>query len=133
MFDKAGKNMNIGRRCRLSNHISIGNNSGLGDRNYVSGTLVIGDSVMIAPECVFLGLNHVFDEETLEDKGCESKPIIICDHVWICYGVKILSGVTVGEYSIVGAGSVVTKDVEPYTVVGGVPAKLIRRRRDNNV
>ena len=84
------------------------------------GALVIGDSVMIAPECVFLGLAHVFDEETLQNQGLESKPIIIGNHVWIGYGTTKLCGVKVGEYSIVAARAVVTKDVEPYSIVGGV-------------
>lgn len=129
IFDKAGNNLNVGRKCRLSNHISMGDCSSLGDRAYVSGELMIGSHVMIAPECAFLGLNHVFDEITLENKGAESKPIIIKDYAWIGYGCKILSGVTIGEYAIVGAGAVVTKDVEPYMVVGGVPAKNIKSRK----
>ena len=129
LFDHAGKGMNIGRKCRLSNHVSLGDHSSIGDGGYVSGTLIVGDMVLIAPQCVFLGLDHVFDEETLEHKGSVSRPITIKDHAWIGYGVKILPGVTVGEYSIVGAGAVVTRDVEPYAIVGGVPAKLIRKRR----
>ncbi|GGE55706.1 transferase family hexapeptide repeat protein [Pedobacter psychrotolerans] len=55
-----------------------------------------------------------------------SKPIIICDHVWIGMNCLILKGVTIGEGAIVGAGSVVTKDVEPWTIVGGNPAKKIK-------
>ena len=129
LFDHAGKGMNIGRKCRLSNHVSLGDHSSIGDNSYVSGTLNIGDMVLIAPQCVFLGLDHVFDKNTLEHKGSESKPITVKSHAWIGYGAKILPGVTVGEYSIVGAGAVVTKDVEPYTIVAGVPAKLIRKRR----
>lgn len=55
-------------------------------------------------------------------------PTDVEDHVWIGFRAIILSGVTIGEGSIVGAGAVVTKDVEPYTIVAGVPAKLIRSR-----
>lgn len=129
LFDKPGTRMNIGRKCRFSNHIMIGDRSSIGDYAYITGELVIGDYVLIAPQCVFLGLDHVFDEETLEHKGSESKPIIIKDHAWIGYGAKVLAGITIGEYSIVGAGAVVTKDVDPYSIVGGVPAKLIRKRK----
>ncbi len=69
LFDKCGNEINLGRKCRLSNHISIGDGSGIGDGGYVTGTLVIGDHVMIAPQCVFLGLDHVFDEQTLKHLG----------------------------------------------------------------
>lgn len=130
LFDHAGEGINIGRRCRLSNQISIGDHSSLGDGSYVSGRLTIGNNVMIAPQCVFLGLDHVFDDETLEHKGSQSRPITIEDHVWIGYGVKVLAGVRIKQYSIVGAGAVVTRDVEPYTVVGGIPAKMIKTRRN---
>ena len=129
LFDSAGKKLNIGRKCRLSNHISMGDLSGLGDESYVSGTLKIGNSVLIAPKCAFLGLEHVFDEETLENIGSESKPIVIGDHAWIGFGSTVLAGVTIGKYAIVGAGAVVTKDVPDYAVVGGVPAKIIKKRR----
>ncbi|MBQ8117278.1 MAG: acyltransferase [Lachnospiraceae bacterium] len=128
LFDECGKRINLGRKCRLSNHIRIGDGSSIGDGGYVSGSLVIGDYVMIAPQCVFLGLNHEFDEQTLEHLGSSNSPITIKDHAWIGYGVKILSGVTIGEYAIVGAGAVVTKDVEDYCVVGGVPARFIKFR-----
>ncbi|MGL4347435.1 MAG: hypothetical protein ACRCR9_05090 [Chitinophagaceae bacterium] len=54
--------------------------------------------------------------------------IIVEDHVWIGYGVKILSGVTIGKGSIVSTGSIVTKDIPPYTIVGGIPARVIKKR-----
>ena len=59
----------------------------------------------------------------------EVDPIVIEDDVWIGARVIILKGVTIGKGSIIGAGSVVTKDVEPYSIVGGNPAKLIRKRK----
>lgn len=59
--------------------------------------------------------------------------IIIDDDVWIGYGAKILSGVHIGQGAIVGAGAVVTKDVEPYAIVAGIPAKEIRKRFNKNM
>jgi acetyltransferase-like isoleucine patch superfamily enzyme len=57
-----------------------------------------------------------------------TKPITIMDNVWVATGAMILPGVTIGEGAVVAAGAVVTKDVEPWTVVGGNPAKVIKRR-----
>lgn len=59
--------------------------------------------------------------------------IIICDDVWVGINVTILSGVTIGQGSIIAAGSVVTNDVEPYSIYGGVPAKLIKKRFDAEI
>ena len=57
-----------------------------------------------------------------------TKPITICDNVWVATGAVVLPGVTIGEGAVVGAGAVVTKDVEPWTVEGGNPARFIKRR-----
>lgn len=70
--------------------------------------------------------NHYFGEKIGEGWG--KGPITVCDDVWIGYGAIILSGVTIGQGAVVAAGSVVTKDVEPYSIVGGNPAKLIKYR-----
>ena len=130
LFDKCGKRPNIGRRIRFSNHVSIGDNSGIGDYAYISGELHIGDGVMIAPKCSFISLEHKFDEnDCTKHIGNINKPIYIEDNVWIAYGVTILAGVHIGKGAIVAAGAVVTKDVKPYTVVGGVPAKFIKDRK----
>ena len=129
LFDYAGKDINLGRKCRLSGHISMGDHSSLGDNCYISGTLIIGNMVLIAPNCAFIGLKHVFDDSTLSHIGAKSNPIKIGNNVWIGYGAIILAGVEIGDYSIIGSGAVVTKNVEPYSIVGGVPAKLIRKRK----
>lgn len=74
---------------------------------------------------------YTFKTECFGEKESESLckgPITVCDDVWIGYGTIILSGVTIGQGAVVGAGSVVTKDVEPYSIVGGNPAKLIKYR-----
>lgn len=108
--------------------------------------LQIGNYVSIAPNvCFILGGNHQIDHITpypLKSrlfnkqffKDSESRgPIIVEDEVWIGNGVTILSGVTIGKSSIIAAGSVVTKDVSPYSIVGGNPAKFIKFRLPENI
>lgn len=129
LFDYCGKEVNIGRRVRCSKNISLGNESSIGDYSYISGEVCIGNHVMIAPRCVFIAMNHRFSSEyPFQEIEGEKKKIVIGDNVWIGYGAMILAGVKVGNGSIIAAGSVVTKDVEPYSVVGGVPARLIKKR-----
>ncbi len=92
----------------------------------------IGDYVMIGPYCLFATVHHgiadwkkpMMFQETVE------KPIVIEDDVWIGANVTVLGGVTIGRGAVVAAGAVVSRDVEPYAIVGGVPAKLIRYRFD---
>lgn len=71
-------------------------------------------------------------QEKLSETLCKG-PIKVCDDVWIGYGATILSGVTIGQGAIIAAGSVVVKDVEPYSVVGGNPAKLIKYRYSTEI
>lgn len=109
--------------------MSLGDYSSIGDDAYISRKVTIGNNVMIAPACAFIAMNHIFSKEyPYQHIGAEEQEIQIGNNVWIGYGAKILAGVKIGECSIVGAGAVVTKNVEPYSVVGGVPAKLIKRR-----
>ena len=92
----------------------------------------IGGHVLIAAHCSIIGENHVFkDLDTLiSDQGVNSHGITIEDNVWIGTRVCILDGVTVGTGSVVAAGAVVTKNVLPFSVVGGVPARLIKMRTE---
>lgn len=88
-----------------------------------AGGIMIDDDVLIAANVQLLSNNH--DLQNRRVITC--KPVHICRRVWIGSGSTILPGVTVGENAVVGAGSVVTHDVEPNTMVAGNPAKLIRR------
>lgn len=89
------------------------------------GGIYIGDGVLIGHNVVLATANHAL--EPSKSRKLNYKPIIIRDNVWIGSNAVILQGVTVGEWAVVAAGAVVTKDVEPYTVVGGIPAKFIRK------
>ena len=127
---KMGKNAYIGRNVRFSRRISMGNNSGIGDGAYFSGEIEIGNNVMMAPNVSFIAMNHVYDDVTIPigEQGRIEEKIIVEDDAWLGYRCVILSGVTIGKGSIVAAGAVVTKDVPEYSVVGGVPAKIIKTR-----
>ncbi|MBR1379391.1 MAG: galactoside O-acetyltransferase [Bacteroidaceae bacterium] len=88
-----------------------------------AGGITIEDDVLVAANAQLISNNH--DPEEHQILTC--KPVVLKRNCWIGDGATILPGVTVGENAIVGAGAVVTKDVEPNTVVGGIPAKLIKR------
>lgn len=137
IFQKCGNNVNVkkGAQFGLGNNIEIGNNSDIGLNAYITGCdsggkLIIGNNVIMAPEVSILTLNHKYNDKSLpiREQGFKSSEVIIEDDVWIGYRVTILTGVKIGKGSVIGAGAVVTNDVDPYTVVGGVPAKFIKRR-----
>lgn len=89
--------------------------------------VIIGDRSQIGPRVMFETVNHGLVYVKGRGRGSHSKKIVIQDEVWIGAGSIITQGVTVGEGAVVAAGSVVTKDVDSYTVVGGVPAKFIKK------
>ena len=115
-----GKNINIEKGVLFSSKCSIGNNSGIGVNCAVHGECFIGDNVMMGPNCVIHTVNHRFDriDIPMNQQGeSETKPVIIGDDVWLGSNVIILPGVKIGSHAIVGAGSVVTKNVPEYAIV----------------
>jgi maltose O-acetyltransferase len=88
--------------------------------------ITIGRDVQMGPHVQLLTPTHPLDPQQRRDKVEAAKPIVIEDNVWIGGGAIILPGITVGENSVVGGGSVVTRDVPPNTVVAGNPARAIR-------
>ena len=89
--------------------------------------VIFGNNVFIGPNCSFYTAEHPIDFET-RNKGLEyAKPIKIGNNVWLGGSVTILSGVIVGNNVVIGAGSVVTKDIPDNCIVAGVPAKVIKR------
>jgi acetyltransferase-like isoleucine patch superfamily enzyme len=108
-----GKNLTIGKRVFI--------NSGCKFQD--QGGITIGDDVLIGHNVVIATLNHSFDPEHRGD--LEPRPVKIGNKVWIGANATILPGVTIGDGAIIAAGAVVTKDVAPRNVVGGVPAKVI--------
>lgn len=89
------------------------------------GGIEIGDNCLIGHNAVLATANHAIDPH--ENRKLNYAPIKICNNVWLGANVTVLQGVTIGEWSVVAAGAVVTKDVAPYTIVGGIPAKFIKK------
>jgi acetyltransferase-like isoleucine patch superfamily enzyme len=110
----------------------MGNNSNIGPYNYIgcSGKITIGDNVMLAPRVSIYAENHVFDNPniTIKAQGVSKMEVVIEDDCWIAANAVILAGVTIGKGSVVAAGSVVNKDVPAFSVVAGVPARVIKSR-----
>ncbi len=137
IFKKCSHTVNVKQNAYfgLGNNIELGFNSdiGMGAKIYgVSGggKLYIGNNVMMAPEVTILTLSHNYHRKDIPiiKQGFNVNQVVINDDVWIGYRAIILPGVTVGKGSVIAAGAVVTKDIEPNTVVGGVPAKFIKYR-----
>ncbi|WP_345031150.1 acyltransferase [Ravibacter arvi] len=110
-------------------HVVIGAHSLIGMSNVVIGPVTIGDNVIMAQHVVVSGLNHNYTDPALpiSRQGVSVKAVVIEDDCWIGANAVITSGVTVGKHSVVAAGSVVTRDVPPFSVVAGNPARPVKR------
>jgi acetyltransferase-like isoleucine patch superfamily enzyme len=110
--------------------ITVGKDCLIGEYSVIRGQggVTIGDRVYTSPFTQIIAVNHVFDdpEKPFIDQGITAEGIIIEDDVWIGAGAIITDGVRIGNGSVIAAGAVVTKDVPPHSVFGGVPAKKIR-------
>ena len=110
--------------------VNIGDNSRVGIGNVIIGPVTIGNNVILAQNIVMSGLNHNYTDVEIPIylQGETVATITIEDDCWIAANTVILAGVTIGKGSVIAAGSVVNKDVPPYSVVAGVPAKVIKSR-----
>lgn len=131
---KVGKNVIFypGIKINPASNIAIGNNVDLawGVIITTGGGVEIGDRTLIGYKSMIFSANHVIppDKGRIFDSGHEKRPVSIGKDVWIGAGCIILPGVTIGEGAVIAAGSVVTRNVESFSVVGGNPAKLIKYR-----
>jgi len=127
----AGENINIEKGATFSRRLSIGNNSGLGVNCIVQGTVSIGDNVMMGPDVLIYTTNHEFRDKDvpMQKQGYQpERPVTIGNDVWIGARVIILPGVHIGDGCVIGAGSVVTKDIPAYSICAGNPAKVVKER-----
>lgn len=113
--------------------ISVGDNSAIGDNVIIysseSGGVTIGNNSLVAANCYLIDSDHSYSKDKLvREQPLISKPIILEDDCWIGANSTVLRGVTIGEGAVIGANSLVNKDVSKFTVVGGVPAKELKKR-----
>ena len=112
-------------------YVAVGNRSQLGKNLRAEEDLTLGDDVVMGPDVVIMSSSHAFASTNVpvnRQGAAPRRPVVIGNDVWVGTRVILLPGVRVGDKAIVGAGSVVTKDVPPYAIVGGNPARTIRRR-----
>lgn len=116
-----------GFHIRSPRNIAIGEGVSIGPKVLLDGRcgLFIGNNVTIAYEAIIWTLNHDYNDVGFAAKGA---PVVIGDYAWICCRSIILPGIEIGKGAIVASGAVVTKDVPPYAIVAGIPAKVIGYR-----
>lgn len=121
-----------GVKIMFPERVSIGDASGLNDGCLLdgSGGITIGEYVRVAPRVEIMTSNHVFDDPhtPIKLQGLSYGEVVVEDDVWIGIGSLIIPGVRIGKGAVIAGHAVVTKDVPPYAIVGGVPAKVIGRR-----
>lgn len=137
-----GKNA-VPDRCNFSGNVKIGYATTLGYNNVLAGEITIGKYCQLGGDVALHATNHPISSMTTyinnslfqgELKGLkEENEIVIGNDVWIGHGVIIVGNINIGNGAILAAGSVITKDVPPYTIVGGVPAKIIKKRFSNQI
>jgi acetyltransferase-like isoleucine patch superfamily enzyme len=114
----------------------MGNNSNIGAYSFIgcSGFIEIGNNVMMGPRVTLLAETHNYSDpdQPMKSQGVSRSSIRVEDDCWIGAGAQVLPGVTIGRGSVVGAGAVITRDVVPFSVVAGIPARLIKRRRGSD-
>lgn len=132
--ERCGDWVNIEPGVHFGDDVKIGFGSGVGKNGTVANGVTIGQYVMIGQEVLMITSNHRFDrlDIPMGHQGmAEMKPIVIGDDVWIGARVTILPGVHIGNGCVIGAGSVVTKNIPDYEIWGGNPAHYIRSRKTN--
>lgn len=127
-----GENSTIEEYCVIDNGVGdviIGNETRVGLRNTVIGPVHIGNHVILAQNIALSGLNHNYEDvsKPIHLQGINTKPIVIEDDAWVGANSVITAGVKIGQHSIIGAGSVVTKSVPPFCIAVGNPARIIKK------
>jgi acetyltransferase-like isoleucine patch superfamily enzyme len=131
-----GDNVFVGRNTIIycqNGDVEIGDNANIGSNCQVfsASKVRIGKNVLVAAYTYLVGGGHNYEDPDIPiiEQGRTAKGIDIGDNVWLGAGVKVLDGVTIGEGAIIAAGAVVTEEIPPYAIAGGIPAKVIKLRK----
>jgi acetyltransferase-like isoleucine patch superfamily enzyme len=134
-YIKIGENSYLSSHCILNTFdgwITMGSHCTVNSYAilYGHGGLQIGNDVRIAPQVMIMPMNHIFADSDvpIRKQGIKTQGITIEDDVWLGAGAVVLDGVTIGKGSVIGAGAVVSKDIPPYSVAVGVPARVTKKR-----
>jgi maltose O-acetyltransferase len=133
LFRKSADVITVGRGANFGNGSSVimEDHSNIGPYALIEdsgGTVTIGRHVMMGKYCIILSQNHKYLEEGFD--GYEAKDVVIKDHAWIGHRVTILPGVVIGAHAIIGAGSVVSRNIPDYAIAVGNPAKVKKFRKE---
>jgi len=135
LLKKCGKSVVVKNKCYFGNgdRLSVGSFSELGQNARIVGPVTLGDYVMMGPDVYIMGVTHDVSDLSkpmvVDTKNRSiQKEVKIGNDVWIGTRTVIMPGVEIGDHSIIGAGAVVTKSFPPYSIIGGVPARLIKKR-----
>lgn len=129
---EAAEHIVVDRNATFSSKVCMGDHAGIGRDCELHGEVHLGNNVLMAPEVVFYTVNHEhgsLDVPMGQQGDTPMRPIYVGNDVWFGRRSMIMPGVTIGDHCIVAAGAVVTKDVPAYSIVGGVPAKVVGTRR----
>ena len=131
IISSMGCNVNVEKGAHFTPELSIGNNSGIGIKCELYGKITIGNDVLMGPEVIIYTQNHCTRDKnkSIISQGYDDmKPVSIGNDVWIGRRVMIMPGCKIGNGCVIAAGAVVTKNMPDYTIVGGVPARVLKKR-----
>lgn len=132
---KCGEGVLVKNKCYFGegSRLTIGNNSQLGQNAHLVGDIVIGNDVLMGPDVVMMATSHRherIDIPMIQQGEAAEKEIRLGNDIWVGTRVIILPGVRIGDGCIIAAGAVVSTSFPPFSIVGGVPAKLLKVRKD---
>lgn len=134
IFEECGEHVIVKKNAYFGKGtgISVGDNSQIGERSQNGAYTTIGADVIMAPDVIIWTISHAFSRTDIpinQQGATEIQPVTIGDDVWLGQRAIIKPGVTVGNHAIIGAGSIVTKDIPEWAIVAGNPARIIKMRK----